>query len=141
MVPQLHKWAIVAYIFYQVSCADCYILRVEQVRKTNISFVIPNSKLSVTVYIYITARQLFSRTTKFADRYFLNQIRLCNLNFFYVLISNLLDIIYTINVITVELINNLFRYASPRIPAKFPSKTQCHKSVYQNYTDSLPNST
>ena len=70
LVLRLYKWAIIAYIFYQVGCADCYILRVEQFRKTNTSFVIPNSKLSVTVYIYITARQLFSRTTKFTDRYF-----------------------------------------------------------------------
>jgi len=45
------------------------------------------------------------------------------LNFFYVFINDLLDIIYNISVITVELINNLLRYASPRIPAKFPSKT------------------
>jgi len=45
LVLQLHKWATVAYTFYQVSCADCYILRVEQFRKTYIRFVILNSKI------------------------------------------------------------------------------------------------
>ena len=49
----------------------------------------------------------------------MNQIWLCNLNFFYVLNSDLWDIIYNINVITVELIKNLLRYAIPRIPANF----------------------
>ena len=63
------------------------------------------------------------------------------MNFLYVLISDLLDIIYNINVITVELINNLLRYASPRTPANFPSKTSAIKSVYQDYTDSLSDST
>ena len=54
LVLRLYKWAIIACIFYQVSCVECYensILRVEQFRKTDTSFVIPNSKLSMTVYI------------------------------------------------------------------------------------------
>ena len=34
---------------------------------------------------------------------------------------------YNINVITVELINNLLRYASPRTPVNFPSKTSAIK--------------
>jgi len=59
LVQQLYKWPLVAYIFYQVSCVDCYILRVEQFRKTNTSFVIPNSKLSATVYIYYGATVIF----------------------------------------------------------------------------------
>ena len=59
LVLQLYKWAIIAYIFYKVSCADCYIFRVEQFRKTNISFVTPNSKLSVTVYIYYGETVIF----------------------------------------------------------------------------------
>jgi len=49
------------------------------------------------------------------------------LSLFYVLNSDLLDIIYNIDVITVELINNLLRYASPRIPAKFPFKPSAIK--------------
>ena len=57
---------------------------------------------------------------------------MCNLNFFNVLISDLLDIIYNIDVITVELINNLLRYASPRIPANFSSKTSVIKVSIRN---------
>ena len=62
LVLRLYKWAIIAYIFYQVSCVKCYenfILRVEQFRKNNTSFVIPNSKLSVTVYIYYGETVIF----------------------------------------------------------------------------------
>ena len=62
LVLRLYKWAIISCIFYQVSCADCYenfILRVEQFWKTNTSFVIPNSKLSVTVYIYYGETVIF----------------------------------------------------------------------------------